>query len=456
SRIDASAQMSPGEKSDLHQALGIYTGDLTMTVELLARLAEEADRFKTFYAPAKQSLDAIITSTTTNQAALESDYARARHVGATGMAVAILLSLIVVTSLSVLTARTLSRRIRHLSTVMMGVAEGDLRHDIPFVDGKNEIGAMARALSVFKQNGQKLADAAMERERLERDSAQARRSAMIELADTLDHGMKDIVANLTITATQVHDDSNALAGVVRDTQSMTMTASSAARQASGTVGSVATAAEELSCSITEVVRQVGNTVEASERARDAALASSTRINGLASSVSRIEEVITLIGEIAGQTNLLALNATIEAARAGEAGKGFAVVAGEVKQLANQTARATEEISQQVRTIQDETASAVSEIQRISTVVSEVDAIARSMAESMRQQDESTRHIAQNISHVSQGASEISTQLEHLAASATRSGDASARVQDSSDDLFGLSRKLSATVAGVITELRGRS
>jgi methyl-accepting chemotaxis protein len=276
---------------------------------------------------------------------------------------------------------------------------------------------------------------------------------MAELAQSLESAVSEVVDGLSATAGQVHKDSASTAGVVDDALGMSKAAAFAAQQASGNVESVATAAEQLSASIGEVVLQVARAVESSDRAQAAAAASASRINGLTHAAVKIGEVVDLITAIASQTNLLALNATIEAARAGEAGKGFAVVANEVKHLANQTAHATEEIVVQVQAIQTETRSAVNEIQRIADVVAEVDTIARTVAGAMAQQNTATRDIAANIQHVATGAGEVSLQLGQLSDATGQAGESSARVSDSAEHLFGLSRRLSQAVEGVLSELR---
>jgi methyl-accepting chemotaxis protein len=452
-QVEQSPHLAAGERARVLAAVGNYTRLLGDAVALTGQLSAAAGRFKVHYAPAKAGIDAVLTSTTASQALLEKDYTRARATGGVGMVTAILLSLVVVGSVALLIARTLSQRVRHLAAVMNAVAEGDLTRPIPYAGGVNEIGGMAKALVVFRANGKRLLEASERQKRLEAEAMEARRTATAELAASLDAATGEVVGDLQSTAGVMREDATALIGMVRHTQGLTP--ATAADDASSTVGGVAAAAEELSASIGEVVRQVGATVAASERARQAVDVTSGRITDLSEAAARIGEVIGLISDIAAQTNLLALNATIEAARAGEAGKGFAVVASEVKHLANQTARATDEISTQVRAIQGETASVVDEIRAISTVVSEVDAIARSMSDAMHMQEEATQGIAGAIARASLGASEISAQIGQVNEAITAAERSAERVGDLSGDLSGISTALSASVVRVLGQLRAQ-
>lgn len=455
SAIRESAQLLPAEKAELLFTVETYGVTLDITAQLALRLTAQAGKFKEFYGPAKVAIDRIIASTAANQAKTQIDYESAKRTGSMAMVLTILLGLAVVTAFALIIARTLSGRVIILAGQMRAVAEGRLDLDVPFLHGRGEVCDMARALAVFKDNAVRLTKVATEREELEKAATSARAKAMAELAQSLESAVREVVDSLSATAGTVHEDSAGMARNVQDALGMSIGATTIARQASGNVESVAAAAEQLSASISDVVLLVGRAVESSDRAQAAAAASASRVNGLTNAAAKIGEVVELITAIASQTNLLALNATIEAARAGEAGKGFAVVANEVKHLANQTAHATEEIAVQVRAIQAETCSAVDEIGRIAAVVADVDTIARSVASSMAQQDAATREIAGNIQHVASGAGEVSRQLGQLSDATEQVGASSGRVYESADHLFGLSRRLSQAVEGVLAELRSQ-
>jgi methyl-accepting chemotaxis protein len=305
---------------------------------------------------------------------------------------AILVAIIVA---GVLFARTITRPIARLSGTMNQLAKGQLDVDIEGADGKDELGDMARAVDVFKQN-------AIERQRLEGQSAaeakaQADRQKRIEeLITHFRTSVGDALELVTQNSTQMTNTANMLNDIANNTSGQAGDAANASKEASTNVKAVAAAAEELAASIEEISRQVSKTNTIVNSAAEAAQLTNGRVTRLADAAQKIGDVVALIQDIAEQTNLLALNTSIEAARAGEMGKGFAVVATEVKSLANQTASATEEISNQIREIQDSTKDAVAAIEQIAGTMTEVTQYTTSIASAVEEQGAATAEISQSV------------------------------------------------------------
>jgi methyl-accepting chemotaxis protein len=331
-------------------------------------------------------------------------------------------------------ARGLQRPLVKLERAMVGIAGGNLDLDVPGQGRSDEVGAMAKAVGVFKANAievrQLEADKAAQKTRADAE----RRAAMLGMAETFEHSVKDVVAGVARSGETVRVSAEAMSQVAEETTRQSMAAASASEQTAANVETVSAAADQLSASIHEIGGQVAQSLAIAGRAVQEAEATTATVGSLAEAAQKIGDVVALIQAIAGQTNLLALNATIEAARAGEAGKGFAVVASEVKTLAGQTAKATEDISQQIAAIQTATASAVAAINGISQTVRQVNDGATTIAEAVERQLAATQEIARNVQQASTGTQEVSANIAGVSQAAQDSGHNAVAVLTAANDL----------------------
>jgi methyl-accepting chemotaxis protein len=348
---------------------------------------------------------------------------------------------------------SITRPVRAMTTAMQSLAKGDMSTQIPATDSKDEIGEMAKSVEVFKVNMIEADRLRGEQEALKQRAAEERRKAMIELAARFEATAGGIVTGVTAQATELQATAQSMASSAEETSRQSSTVAAASEQATQNVNTVAAATEELAASVKEILQRVTESTNLTNETAKAASSANTDMVALAAAMERIGLVVGLISGIAGQTNLLALNATIEAARAGDAGKGFAVVASEVKALANQTAKATEEISTQISAIQAATQGAVRGIQGIVTRIAQVNDTATAIAAAVEEQGAATEEIARNVAEAARGTVEVTTNISGVNAAAQQSGVAASEVLDAARSLSQNSEELKVQVDAFLREVR---
>ncbi len=350
-------------------------------------------------------------------------------------------------------ARGITRPVNAMTGAMRELAAGNLETAIPAKDSGDEIGAMAKAVQVFKDNAIRVKRLEEEQEEQKRRAEAERKAAMRQLADTFERSVGGVINTVTSAATELQASSEQMAATATETSAQATTVAGASEQASANVQTVATATEELSGSIREIGVQVQRSKTVSEQAVASAQETTRTISELSTIVDQIGVVVSLINDIADQTNLLALNATIEAARAGDAGKGFAVVASEVKNLANQTAKATGDIAAQITRVQAGTTGAVKAIEAISKVIADMSEISSSIASAVEQQGAATADIARNVEQASAGTREVSSNIGSVGQAANETGAAANQIRSSATELSQQAEILKSEVAKFLDQVR---
>jgi len=347
----------------------------------------------------------------------------------------------------------IARPIRAVVATLQSLASGTFGVDIAGTERKDEVGDVARAAVVFKQNGEEKLRLEAEQAAAAARAADEKRATMNELADQFDQAVGGIVAAVSSAATELEAAAKTLTTTAEETSIQSSAVASASEQTSSNVQTVAASAEEMSVSVREIATQVAKSTQIAGQAVVEAGETSAKMAELAKSTQAIGEIVNLINEIAGQTNLLALNATIEAARAGEAGRGFAVVASEVKLLAEQTSKATAQIGAQISQIQLASTTAVDAITAIGATIREMNNISTSIAGAIEEQTSATSEIARNVQQASAGTSEVSANIEGVSQAASSTGAAASQVLTSASELSQNSAKLSAELQRFLATVR---
>ncbi|WP_050750744.1 bacteriohemerythrin [Paramagnetospirillum magneticum] len=350
-------------------------------------------------------------------------------------------------------ARSITGPVNGIKGCMEQLTAGNLSAEVPGVDRGDELGQMAKAVGVFKEGLLRVKEMEAEQEAQKARAEAERKAAMRQLANTFEGSVGKVIQTVTSAATQLQVSSTQMASTAAETSAQATTVASASQQASANVETVAAATEELSSSITEIAKQVERSQSVASRAQDEAANTNVQIRALSENANKIGEIVNLINDIASQTNLLALNATIEAARAGDAGKGFAVVANEVKHLATQTGKATEEIASQIRAVQDGTNNAVHAIDGITKVISEMGEISASVASAVEEQAAATQEIARNVEQAAAGTAEVSSSVVTVEQAARDTGAAAEQIHSAATDLSQQSEFLRAEVGRFLDQVR---
>jgi len=449
----AVSSIPPSDREALIQLMDLYHESFNKLASFQLDLVSGTKNLSKLYALAAPELKTMIAEAKKDMTQAEEASSQASSSTVTQMVTAMVVIAVIVAFAALWIGQGISGPIGRMTSAMKRLADNDLDVDIPARDATNEIGQMAAAVQVFKDNGIKMEEMKKEREVAERRAREEKHKAMNDLADSFESSVKGVVDTVSSASSEMQATAQSMTATAEETSAQAQAVSAASEEASTNVQTVASAAEELSSSINEISRQVAQSADLAKAAVAKAKSTNETVQGLAEGSRKIGEVVSLISDIASQTNLLALNATIEAARAGEAGKGFAVVASEVKSLATQTARATDEIAAQIGAIQEATRVAVSAIGEIGAQIGEMDEVSAAIASAVEEQGAATSEISRNVQEAAIGTQEVSSNVAGMTQAATETGASSSEVLAAAGDVARQAETLRAEVEKFLSEVR---
>jgi len=448
------ANIPEAAKAELKQKLSDYQRDFFAWMETALTLAGELKVTSESFSTVEPVIEAVSKAVNGIRAEAERSNAALRENIQQRMGISIPLIALAVLGAGFFIGRSISKPLSAMTAAMVDLANGNFAVVLPGLGRADEIGKIAQAVEAFKVNAeQKARNEAEAKIKQDQIAAQQRKADMIKLASDFEDAVGEIVETVSSASTELEASASTLTSTAERAQELTTIVAAASEEAASNVQSVASATEEMASSVNEISRQVQESARIANEAVDQARKTNDRVSELSKAAARISDVVELINTIAGQTNLLALNATIEAARAGEAGRGFAVVASEVKALAEQTAKATGEIGQQITGIQSATQESVGAIKEISGTIEKLSEISSTIAAAVEEQGAATQEISRNIQQAAQGTQHVSSNITDVQRGASETGSASAQVLAAAQSLSGDSNRLKLEVGKFLNSVR---
>ncbi len=453
-RALASSPIPAAAKDDISTKLAAYQRDFFAWVDAATALADERQETSAAYAAIEPLIRTMQMTANSMRAIADAENNIVTAEATRGIEIAIGSVLLALTACAFLIGRAISRPLSAMSRAMGRLAAGDFDVVLPGLGRRDEIGEMAAAVETFKTKAVEKARRDSEEEEAKAGAARAERKAeMQRLADAFESAISQVVRTVSAASVELESAAGTLTDAARNTQDLSGAVASASEESSTNVRTVATATEQLGQAVDEIARKVHDSNAIARQAVTEADKTNERITELSGAASRIGDVVKLITAIAEQTNLLALNATIEAARAGEAGRGFAVVAAEVKALASQTAKATEDIGAQIAGMQSATQESVAAIKAIGSTIGRIFEITFSIAAAVEQQGAVTREITRNVEEATKGAVQVAVNIGDVSQRAGETGAASGQVLSSAKLLSSESNRLKDEVEKFLHEVR---